>query len=148
VVDFDENGRAISLEEKPEHPKSNYAVTGLYFYPAGVSEMAKRVKPSARGELEITALNQMYLKEDRLDCKVMGRGFSWLDTGTMDSLMTASNFIQTIENLQGIIVSAPEEVAYRYQMISKKQLKEAAKRYGKSNYGQHLLAVADGRMRL
>jgi glucose-1-phosphate thymidylyltransferase len=148
VVDFDDQGKAISLEEKPEHPKSNYAVTGLYFYPAGVSEMAKAVKPSARGELEITALNQLYLDEDRLDCKVMGRGFSWLDTGTMDSLITAANFIQTIENLQGIIVSAPEEIAYRYRMISKEQLVEAAERYGKSNYGQHLLAVADGRMRL
>jgi glucose-1-phosphate thymidylyltransferase len=148
VVDFDCQGRAISLEEKPEHPKSNYAVTGLYFYPAGVSELAKQVKPSARGELEITSLNRMYLEQDRLDCKVMGRGFSWLDTGTMDSLMTAANFIQTIQNLQGIIVSAPEEVAYRYRMITKEELVEAAKRYGNSSYGKHLMAVADGRVRL
>jgi len=147
VVDFDKNGKAISLEEKPENPKSNYAVTGLYFYPAGVSELAKQVRPSARGELEITTLNMMYLERDLLDCDVMGRGFSWLDTGTMDSLMTAANFIQTIQNLQGIIVSAPEEVAYRYKMISKEQLIEAAKTYGKSSYGKHLMAVADGRMR-
>lgn len=147
VVDFDDNGKALTLEEKPKHPKSNYAVTGLYFYPVGVSEMAKSVQPSNRGELEITTLNSIYLEQGRLDCDVMGRGFSWLDTGTMDSLMTAANFIQTIQNLQGIIVAAPEEIAYRYQMITKKQLIEAAKKYGKSNYGKHLLAVADGRMR-
>jgi glucose-1-phosphate thymidylyltransferase len=148
VVDFDDHGKVLSLEEKPEHPKSNYAVTGLYFYPAGVSEMAKKVTPSARGELEITTLNMMYLEQNLLDCDVMGRGFSWLDTGTMDSLMTAANFIQTIQNLQGIIVAAPEEIAYRYRMITKEQLLEAAQRYGKSNYGKHLLAVADGRMRM
>lgn len=147
VVDFDDSGKVLSLEEKPMTPKSNYAVTGLYFYPAGVSGMAKRVKPSPRGELEITTLNQMYLEQDKLDCDIMGRGFSWLDTGTMDSIMQAANFIQTIQNLQGIIVSSPEEVAYRYHMISKEQLVEAAKRYGKSNYGKHLMAVADGRMR-
>lgn len=147
VVEFDDDGKALSLEEKPENPKSNYAVTGLYFYPTGISEMAKKVKPSARGELEITTLNQMYLDDGLLDCDVMGRGFSWLDTGTMDSMMTAANFIQTIQNLQGIIVASPEEIAYRYGMITKEQLIEAAKRYGKSNYGKHLLAVADGRMR-
>lgn len=147
VVEFDEDGKALSLEEKPAKPKSNYAVTGLYFYPAGISETAKKVKPSARGELEITTLNQMYLDDGLLDCDVMGRGFSWLDTGTMDSMMTAANFIQTIQNLQGIIVASPEEIAYRYKMITKEQLVEAAKRYGKSNYGKHLLAVADGRMR-
>lgn len=147
VVEFDDKGKALSLEEKPASPKSNYAVTGLYFFPAGVSEMAKQVKPSPRGELEITTLNQMYLEMGLLDCDVMGRGFSWLDTGTMDSMMTAANFIQTIQNLQGIIVASPEEVAYRYCMITKEQLIEAAKRYGKSNYGKHLLAVADGRMR-
>lgn len=147
VVDFDDSGKVLSLEEKPANPQSNYAVTGLYFYPAGVSAMAKQVKPSHRGELEITSLNQMYLDEDRLDCDILGRGFSWLDTGTMDSMMQAANFIQTIQNLQGIIVSSPEEVAYRYHMISKEQLIEAAKRYGKSNYGKHLMAVADGRMR-
>lgn len=147
VVEFDDSGKALSLEEKPVEPKSNYAVTGLYFYPAGVSQMAKKVKPSPRGELEITTLNQMYLDMELLDCDVMGRGFSWLDTGTMDSMMTAANFIQTIQNLQGIIVASPEEIAYRYRMISKEQLIEAAKRYGKSNYGKHLMAVADGRMR-
>lgn len=148
VVEYDDKtGKALSLEEKPHNPKSNYAVTGLYFYPAGVSEMAKKVKPSRRGELEITTLNQMYLEADLLDCDIMGRGFSWLDTGTMDSMLIAANFIQTIQNLQGIIVASPEEIAYRYHMISKEQLVEAAKRYGKSNYGKHLLAVADGRMR-
>lgn len=147
VVDFDDSGKVLSIEEKPAAPKSNYAVTGLYFYPSGVSEMARKVKPSPRGELEITTLNMMYLEQGTLDCDIMGRGFSWLDTGTMDSMLQAANFIQTIQNLQGIIVASPEEVAYRYRMISKEQLIEAAKRYGKSNYGKHLMAVADGRMR-
>lgn len=147
VVDFDDNGKALSLEEKPNSPKSNYAVTGLYFYPAGVSKRARQVKPSDRGEFEITTLNEMYLEEDLLDCDVMGRGFSWFDTGTMDSLMQASVFIQTIQNMQGIIVASPEEIAYRYGMISKEKLLEAAKVYGRSSYGKHLIAVADGRMR-
>lgn len=146
VVEFDKNYKALSLEEKPKNPKSNYAVTGLYFYPSGVSEMAKQVKPSARGELEITTLNQMYLEKDLLDCDIMGRGFSWLDTGTMDSLMQAAGFIQTIQNMQGIIVSAPEEIAYRYGMIDKEQLLISAEKYGKSPYGHHLKMVADGRM--
>ena len=146
VVEFDENYKALSLEEKPKNPKSNYAVTGLYFYPSGVSEMAKQVKPSARGELEITTLNQMYLEKDILDCDIMGRGFSWLDTGTMDSLMQAAGFIQTIQNMQGIIVASPEEIAYRYKMIDKEQLLSAAEKYGKSPYGHHLRMVADGRM--
>lgn len=146
VVEFDENYKALSLEEKPKNPKSNYAVTGLYFYPSGVSEMAKQVKPSARGELEITTLNQMYLEKDILDCDIMGRGFSWLDTGTMDSLMQAAGFIQTIQNMQGIIVASPEEIAYRYGMIDKEQLLSAAEKYGKSPYGHHLKMVADGRM--
>ena len=146
VVEFDENYKALSLEEKPKNPKSNYAVTGLYFYPSGVSEMAKQVKPSARGELEITTLNQMYLEKDVLDCDIMGRGFSWLDTGTMDSLMQASGFIQTIQNMQGIIVASPEEIAYRYKMIDKEQLLSAADKYGKSPYGHHLRMVADGKM--
>lgn len=146
VVEFDENYKALSIEEKPSEPKSNYAITGLYFYPSGVSEMAKQVKPSARGELEITTLNQMYLDKDLLDCDIMGRGFSWLDTGTMDSLMEAAGFIQTIQNMQGIIVASPEEVAYRYRMIDKEQLLESAEKYGKSPYGQHLKRVADGRM--
>lgn len=146
VVEFDENYKALSLEEKPANPKSNNAVTGLYFYPSGVSEMAKQVKPSARGELEITTLNQMYLEKDVLDCDIMGRGFSWLDTGTMDSLMQAAGFIQTIQNMQGIIVASPEEIAYRYKMIDKEQLLSAAEKYGKSPYGHHLRMVADGRM--
>ena len=146
VVEFDKDYRALSIEEKPANPKSNYAVTGLYFYPAGVSQMAKQVKPSARGELEITTLNQMYLEQGNLDCDVMGRGFSWLDTGTMDSLMQAAGFIQTIQNLQGIVVSSPEEIAYRYRMINKEQLLAAAEKYGKSPYGRHLRAVADGKM--
>lgn len=146
VVEFDKDYKALSIEEKPINPKSNYAVTGLYFYPAGVSDMAKEVKPSARGELEITTLNAMYLEKEQLDCDVMGRGFSWLDTGTMDSLMQAAAFIQTIQNMQGIIVSAPEEVAYRYGMIDRDQLLNAAEKYGKSPYGKHLNAVADGKM--
>ena len=146
VVEFDENYKALSLEEKPKNPKSNYAVTGLYFYPSGVSEMAKQVKPSARGELEITTLNQMYLEKGLLDCDIMGRGFSWLDTGTMDSLMQAAGFIQTIQNMQGIIVASPEEIAYRYRMIDKEQLLNAAGKYGKSPYGHHLRMVAEGRM--
>lgn len=146
VVEFDQNFKALSLEEKPKNPKSNYAVTGLYFYPSGVSEMAKQVKPSARGELEITTLNQMYLEKDVLDCDIMGRGFSWLDTGTMDSLMQAAGFIQTIQNMQGIIVASPEEIAYRYKMIDKEQLLNAAEKYGKSPYGHHLRMVAEGRM--
>lgn len=147
VVDFDDKGKVLSIEEKPEHPRSNYAATGLYFYPQGVSDLAKQVKPSVRGELEITTLNSMYLDRGLLDCDVFGRGYSWLDTGTMDSLMQASTFIQTIQNMQGIIVAAPEEVAYRYRMITKEQLVEMAEKYGKSTYGKHLLAVADGRMR-
>lgn len=146
VVEFDENYKALSIEEKPANPKSNYAVTGLYFYPSEVSEMAKQVKPSARGELEITTLNQMYLVRDLLDCDIMGRGFSWLDTGTMDSLMQAAGFIQTIQNMQGIIVASPEEIAYRYRMIDKEQLLKAAEKYGKSPYGHHLRMVAEGRM--
>ena len=146
VVEFDSNYKVVSIVEKPLNPKSNYAATGLYFYPAGVSAMAKNVKPSERGELEITALNQMYLEKGLLDCDIMGRGFSWLDTGTMDSLMQAAGFIQTIQNMQGIIVSAPEEIAYRYKMIDKEQLLTAAEKYGKSPYGHHLKMVADGKM--
>lgn len=146
VVEFDEDNNVLSLEEKPVAPKSNYAVTGLYFYPTGVSKMAKAVKPSARGELEITTLNSMYLDEGNLTCDVMGRGFSWLDTGTMDSLMQAASFIQMIQNMQGVVVSSPEEIAYRLHMIDKDQLIEAAKLYGKSNYGKHLMVVASGKM--
>ncbi len=147
VVAFDENGRATSIEEKPANPKSNYAVTGLYFYPAGVAQRAKEVKPSLRGELEITTLNEMYLKDDRLDVQLLGRGFAWLDTGTMDSLVEAADFVQMIEKRQGIKISAPEEIAYRYGWISKETLLESVQRYGKSPYGLHLKAVAEGKVR-
>ena len=147
VVAFNENGQATSIEEKPLNPKSNYAVTGLYFYPAGVSDKANEVKPSARGELEITTLNEMYLNEGRLDVQLLGRGFAWLDTGTMDSLVEAANFVQMIEKRQGIKISAPEEIAFRYEWIDKEKLLEAAARYGKSPYGKHLQAVAEGKVR-
>ena len=147
VVDFDENGRALSIEEKPAHPKSNYAVTGLYFYPKGVSKMAHEVKPSARGELEITTLNAMYLEQEELDVQLLGRGFAWLDTGTMDSLVEAATFVQMIEKRQGVKISAPEEIAYKHGWISKEKLLESAERYGKSPYGAHLKAVAEGRLR-
>ena len=145
VVEFDGNGKALSLEEKPEKPKSNYAVTGLYFYPKGVSQKAKQVKPSARGELEITTLNELYLKEDKLDVQRFGRGFAWLDTGTMDSLLEAADFVKMVETRQGVMISAPEEIAYVRGWINKEQLLESAERYGKSPYGQHLKAVADGK---
>lgn len=147
VVAFDENGQATSIEEKPAKPKSNYAVTGLYFYPKAVSEKAKLVEPSARGELEITTLNEMYLDEGRLDVKLLGRGYAWLDTGTMDSLVEAADFVQTIEKRQGIKISAPEEIAFRNDWITREKLMESADRYGKSPYGQHLKAVAEGRVR-
>ena len=147
VVAFDENGQATSIEEKPLNPKSNYAVTGLYFYPAGVSAKANEVKPSARGELEITTLNEMYLNEGRLDVQLLGRGFAWLDTGTMDSLVEAADFVQMIEKRQGIKISAPEEIAFRYEWIDKEKLLESAARYGKSPYGKHLQAVAEGKVR-
>lgn len=146
VVDFDENGQALSIEEKPKNPKSNYAVTGLYFYPAGVPEKAEQVKPSARGELEITSLNDMYLGEKKLDVQLLGRGFAWLDTGTMDSLLEASNFVQMIQSRQGIVISAPEEIAYINKWITKEKLMESAERYGKSPYGAHLKAVAEGKV--
>ena len=146
VVEFDSRGNALSIEEKPEHPKSNYAVTGLYFYPAGVAEKAWQVKPSARGELEITTLNEMYLKEGKLNVEILGRGFAWLDTGTIDTLIEAAQFIQIVEKRQGIKISAPEEIAYRFHWISKEKLLVAADMYGKSPYGHHLRAVAEGRM--
>lgn len=147
IVEFDENGKVISVDEKPQNPKSNYAITGLYFYPAGVSQRASAVKPSARGELEITTLNDMYLKEDLLDVQLLGRGFAWLDTGTMDSLVEAADFVQMIEKRQSIKISAPEEIAYRNSWISREKLLESASRYGKSPYGMHLKAVADGKIR-
>ena len=145
VVAFDENGMATSIEEKPKQPKSNYAVTGLYFYPAGVSQRAHQVKPSARGELEITTLNEMYLMDGLLDVQLLGRGFAWLDTGTMDSLVDAANFIQMVSQRQGITISAPEEIAFINGWIDKDKLLESAARYGKSPYGLHLRAVAEGK---
>ncbi len=144
VVEFDKDGKALSIEEKPEIPKSNYAVTGLYFYPAGVSEKAKTVKPSARGELEITTLNEMYLNSGLLDVQLLGRGFAWLDTGTVDSLVDAADFVRMVEKRQGIKISAPEEIAYKSGWITKEQLLDASKRYGKSPYGEHLKNVATG----
>lgn len=147
VVSFNENGQATSIEEKPNEPKSNYAVTGLYFYPGCVSKKAKEVKPSNRGELEITTLNEMYLNEDRLDVQLLGRGFAWLDTGTMDSLVEAADFVRMVEKRQGIKISAPEEIAYRYGWIDKEKLLESAIRYGNSPYGKHLKAVAEGKVR-
>ena len=147
VVEFDENGKALSIEEKPKEPKSNYAVTGLYFYPAGVSDRANQVKPSARGELEITTLNDMYLNDGLLDVQLLGRGFAWLDTGTMKSLLDAANFVEMIQSRQGITISAPEEVAYVNGFIGKERLQESAQMYGKSPYGEHLKAVAEGKVR-
>ena len=147
VVAFDENGKVTSIEEKPAEPKSNYAVTGLYFYPAGVSAKAHELKPSTRGELEISTLNEMYLYEDILDVQLLGRGFAWLDTGTVDSLVEAANFVKTISDRQGITISAPEEIAYHNGWIDKDNLLENAERYGKSPYGKHLQAVAEGKIR-
>ncbi len=147
VVEFDENGRALSIEEKPKEPKSNYAVTGLYFYPAGVSDKANQVKPSARGELEITTLNEMYLQDGLLDVQILGRGFAWLDTGTMSSLLEAANFVEMIQSRQGVTISAPEEIAFINGFIDKEKLMESAKGYGMSPYGEHLKAVAEGKVR-
>lgn len=147
VVAFDENGKATSMAEKPQNPKSNYAVTGLYFYPSKVSDRANAVKPSARGELEITTLNEMYLNDDLLDVQLLGRGFAWLDTGTMDSLVEAADFVQMISKRQGITISAPEEIAYINGWIDKEKLLESATRYGKSPYGAHLKSVAEGKVR-
>ena len=147
VVAFDENGHATSIEEKPSEPKSNYAVTGLYFYPSGVSAQAHQVRPSARGELEITTLNEMYLAQARLDVQLLGRGFAWLDTGTMDSLVEAADFVKTIELRQGITVSAPEEIGYINGWIGREVLLESAERYGKSPYGAYLKTVAEGKVK-
>ena len=145
IVEFDKNGRVISIEEKPEHPKSNYCVTGLYFYDNRVCEMAKRVKPSARGELEITDLNRMYLEEGSLDVVTLGRGFAWLDTGTIDALTEATEFVKTVESRQGVKISAIEEIAYRNGWFTREKLMESAEKYGKSSYGQHLKNVAEGK---
>lgn len=147
VIDFDENDNVQSIEEKPAQPKSNYAATGLYFYPAGVSAMAKNVKPSDRGELEITTLNQMYLERGKLSCEILGRGFAWMDTGTIESLLYAGRFVHMIETSQGMKISAPEEIAYRFRWINKEQLLGSAAAYGKSLYGQHLKAVAEDKIR-
>ncbi|MBQ8536861.1 MAG: glucose-1-phosphate thymidylyltransferase RfbA [Clostridia bacterium] len=147
IVEFDEQGHVISVEEKPKHPKSNYCITGLYFYPKGVAKMAKAVKPSARGELEITTLNDMYLQRSELDVNLLGRGFAWLDTGTMDSLVEAADFVRMIEKRQSIKISAPEEIAYKNGWIDKDTLMVSAQRYGKSPYGEHLKAVAEGKIR-
>lgn len=147
VVAFDDNGAVVSIEEKPEYPRSNYAVTGLYFYPSHVSEKAAQVAPSSRGELEITTLNEMYLKESRMDVKLLGRGFAWLDTGTIDSLAEATDFVRMVQNRQGIEISAPEEIAYHNSWITREELLKAAKRYGKSPYGIHLKQVAEGKIK-
>lgn len=146
VVEFDHDMNVLSLEEKPKEPKSNYAVTGLYFYGRGVSEMAKKVKPSPRGELEITDLNKLYLEANKLKVQILGRGFAWLDTGTVDSLMEAASFVQTIQNQQSVVVSAPEEIAYRKKWISKEALLKSAEIYGKSPYGEHLRRVATDKL--
>ena len=147
VVEFDENWHAISIEEKPAQPKSNYAVTGLYFYPAGVAEKVKEVKPSARGELEITTLNEIYLNDGLLDVQLLSRGFAWLDTGTMDSLADASDFVRVVQKRQGIQIAAPEEVAFKNGWISRDELLVSAEKYKKSSYGQHLLKVAEGKIK-
>ena len=147
VVEFDDNGKVLSVEETPAQPKSHYAITGLYFYPKGVSAMAEAVKPSARGELEITTLNDMYLKQENLDVQLMGRGFAWLDTGTMESLLEAAEFVHMVEKRQSVKISAPEEIAYRFGWISTEQLLESAKLYGKSPYGQHLNRVAEDQVK-
>ncbi|MDE5855197.1 MAG: glucose-1-phosphate thymidylyltransferase RfbA [Ruminococcus sp.] len=147
IVEFDENKKVLSVEEKPQNPKSNYCITGLYFYPKGVSEMAEKVKPSERGELEITTLNEMYLEQNKLKVQILGRGFAWLDTGTMESLMEAAIFVQTIQNRQGVVISALEEIAYHEKWITKEKLIESAKMYGKSPYGEHLMTVAQNKLK-
>ena len=143
VVEFDENEKVLSVEEKPANPKSNYAITGLYFYPKGVSDLAKNVKPSPRGELEITTLNDMYLQQGILDAKIFGRGFAWLDTGTMETLLEAAEFVHMVEKRRGMKISAPEEIAFRFGWISTQELLESADLYGKSPYGHHLRQVAE-----
>ncbi|MDD7255371.1 glucose-1-phosphate thymidylyltransferase RfbA [Bullifex porci] len=145
IVEFDKEGHVISVEEKPKHPKSNYCITGLYFYPSGVSSMAEAVKPSSRGELEITTLNDMYLKQGRLDVELLGRGYAWLDTGTMDSLIEAGQYVQLVSKRQNIVISAPEEIAFKNGWITKEELIKSANIYGKSPYGEHLKLVAEGK---
>ena len=147
IVEVDGEGRVMSVEEKPQEPKSNYCITGLYFYDGRVTGYAKQVKPSARGELEITDLNRMYLKDGSLNVKLLGRGFAWLDTGTVDSLAEATDFVQTLQKRQSVEISAPEEIAYVNGWVTKEELLKSAVRYGKSPYGEHLKQVADGRIR-
>ena len=147
VVEFDENGKVVSVVEKPKNPKSNYAITGLYFYPKGVAKLAKQVKKSERGELEITSLNEMYLNDGKLSVELFGRGFAWLDTGTVESLCDAADFIRMIEKRQGIKISVPEEIAYRFDWISREDILNTAQKYGKSPYGDHLRTVAEGKVR-
>lgn len=146
IIEFDKNGKPVSIEEKPKNPKSNYCVTGLYFYDNRVCEFAKKVKPSARGELEITDLNKMYLEDGSLNVVTLGRGYAWLDTGTVDSLCEASEFVRVIEKRQGIQIAALEEIAYVNNWITKEKLIEAAEAYGKSEYGAHLMKVAEGKI--
>lgn len=146
IVDFDADGTVLSVEEKPERPKTNYAITGLYFYPVGVSAKAHIVTPSKRGELEITSLNDMYLKEGKLKAQILSRGYAWMDAGTMESLLDAAEFVHMIEKRQGINISAPEEIAYRRGWIGEKELLKAAKKYGNSPYGHHLKVVAQGKI--
>jgi len=147
IVEFNENGKVISVEEKPDNPKSNYCITGLYFYDNRVVDFAKQVKPSARGELEITDLNKIYLQDETLNVKLLGRGYAWLDTGTMDSLVEATEFIQMIEKRQGIKISAPEEIAFINGWIDQDTILKSAQRYGKSPYGEHLKRVSEGKIR-
>lgn len=146
VVEFDENGKVLSVEEKPKNPRSNYAIVGLYFYPRGVSEIAKRLKPSHRGELEITDLNKIYLEMGLLEVKILGRGFAWFDTGTPESMLEAAEFVRIIQRRQNIIIASPEEIAYRNGWISREALLEIAKKYQNSLYGEHLRKVAEGRI--
>ena len=146
IMEINDEGTILSVEEKPVKPKSNYCITGLYFYPKGVSERAKNVKPSTRGELEITTLNDSYLQDGTLKAKVLGRGFAWLDTGTMDSLTDASAYVQMVQNRQGVVISSPEEIAYKNGWITKEKLLESADRYGRSPYGTHLKNVAERRL--
>lgn len=147
IMEIDETGEVISVEEKPKHPKSNYCITGLYFYPKGVSQKAKEIKPSDRGELEITSLNDLYLQDGKLKAIILGRGFAWIDTGTVDSLTDSSSFVQMIQNRQGVVISAPEEIAFKNNWISQEKLMSSATRYKKSPYGQHLKNVATGKFK-
>ena len=145
IVEFDDRFKVLSVEEKPRNPKSNYAITGLYFYPPGVAEYAKQIKPSDRGELEITSLNEIYLSKGLLHAEILGRGISWYDSGTMDSLMEAAEFVRMMEKQHGVTISAPEEIAYWYGWITEDVLRQSAEKYGKSSYGEHLFSVAEGR---